>query len=151
VRLPISHEAPITSDTETVEAWPAGVVLSGRALLVEDEDGLRELTARALREAGLQVTSTDSAEGAVRLALGTERFDVLVTDVMLPGRSGLDLAHDLGAGDAELPVLFVTGFSQAAGPLPRPGRYLQVLHKPYRPEELVFALAALLGGEPPPS
>ena len=56
----------------------------------------------------------------------------------------------LGAGVAGLPVLFVTGFSQAAGPLPRPGPYVQVLHKPYRPEELVFALSALLGGEPVP-
>jgi signal transduction histidine kinase len=151
VRLPISQDAPITSETETVEAWPAGVVLSGRALLVEDEDELRELTARALSEAGLQVTSSDSAEGAVRTALGAEPFDVLVTDIMLPGRSGLDLAHDLGAGVEGLPVLFVTGFSQAAGPLPRPGPHVQVLHKPYRPEELVFALAALLGGEPVPS
>ncbi len=146
VRLPLSEHLPLAGESEPSETWPTGRVLSGRALLVEDDEALRELAARGLREAGLLVTSIGSAEAVAAAARSEGPFDVLVTDVMLPGRSGLDLARDLGAGVAGLPVLFVTAYSEGAGPLPGPGPYVQVLQKPYRLVELVFAVAALLGG-----
>jgi signal transduction histidine kinase len=148
VWLPLSEGVPLAGEAEAVEVWPAGRVLSGRALLVEDEDEIRELGARALREAGLEVTCAGSAEVAAQVAGDNGPFNVLVTDVMLPGRSGLDLVRDLNAGTAALPVLLVTGYSQPAGPLLPPGPNAQVLRKPYRPEELVFAVAVMLGDEP---
>ena len=144
VWLPLSDSQPLSSEAEPVEAWPAGKVLSGRALLVEDDDEQRDLAARTLRDAGLQVKSVGSAEAALQAAPSDSAFDILVTDVMLPGRSGVDLARDLHAGVAGLPLLFVTGYSQAAGPLPPPSTYTQVLRKPYRPDELVFTVAVLL-------
>jgi two-component system cell cycle sensor histidine kinase/response regulator CckA len=75
--------------------------LSRRALLVEDQDELRTLEAQALDEAGLQVSVAASAEGALEVAAqGEAPFDILVSDVMLPGMPGPDLAEVLGAGQA---------------------------------------------------
>jgi CheY-like chemotaxis protein len=148
VWLPLSDDVPLMGEAGPAEAWPAGSVITGRALLVEDDDGLRELGAQVLHEAGLEVTTAGSAEEGAQVFKENGPFDVLVSDVMLPGRSGLDLVHDLHAGVAGRPVLLVTGYSEEVGPLPAPGPHLQVLRKPYRPEELVFAVAILLGEEP---
>jgi DNA-binding response OmpR family regulator len=137
---------PLTGEEGTVGAWSAGNAVTGRALLVEDDDELRELGARVLGEAGLRVATAGSAEEGARVFKEDGPFDVLVSDVMLPGRSGLDLVHDLHVGVVGRPVLLVTGYSEEVGPLPPPGPYLQVLRKPYRPEEMVFAVAVLLGG-----
>jgi signal transduction histidine kinase len=154
VWLPLSEGMPLAREVEPAHAWPAGKLLSGRALLVEDEEELRDLASRCLQEAGLQVTALADGDAAATVAGPEGLFDILVTDIVLPGRSGLDVARTLGAGQADLPVLFVTGYSPGAGPLPAPSPFVQVLHKPYHPEELVFAVAALLGGglpdaEPP--
>jgi signal transduction histidine kinase len=148
--LPLSEREPLTADSTSPPAWPAGRVLSGRALLVEDQDELRALAAQALEEAGLHVAEAASAEGALELVAKAEApFDILVSDVMLPGMGGPALAQAVGAGRASLPVLFVTAYpSEGAGKLPGNGPYSQVLFKPYRPEELVFAVAALLGSGP---
>jgi len=144
VWLPLREGPPVVSEDTPGEAWPAGKVISGRALLVEDQHELRELGARALQEAGLEVTRAGDGEAALKAARSGGPFDVLVTDVMLPGRSGLEVASALHAGTAQLPVLFVTGYSEAAGALPAEGPHTHVLHKPYRPEELVFSVAVLL-------
>jgi DNA-binding response OmpR family regulator len=127
--------------------WAAGKVLTGRALLVEDEDQLRDLAACVLEEAGLEVATACDAETAAAVAEQAGPFDVLVTDEMLPGGSGLDLARALGAGRQGFPALFVTACTNGSGPAPQLGPDTQVLPKPYRSEELVFTVAALLGSE----
>ena len=66
---------------------------------------------------------------------------------MLPGGSGFELARALGAGRQGFPALFVTAYTNHSGPAPEPGPDTQVLRKPYRSEELVFTVAALLGSE----
>ena len=79
-----------------------------QAILIEDDAALRLATTQTLELAGFGVrafASAEAAQGALRADFG----GVIVTDVRLPGRSGLELLDQLTALDAELPVIVVTG------------------------------------------
>jgi two-component system, cell cycle sensor histidine kinase and response regulator CckA len=79
-------------------------------LLVEDEAAARKITALLLESLGYRVQEASSGEEAWQLAHGTwEKIDLLMTDVLLPGMSGLELAEVLQARDAGLKVLFLSG------------------------------------------
>ena len=78
-------------------------------LVVEDDAQARHVFRLALEGAGYQVTVTESGEAALERGL-TELPDLLLSDVMLPGMTGVDLALQLRAGHPELPVLFVSGY-----------------------------------------
>ena len=79
-------------------------------LVVDDDRSLRHMLTQSLEGIGLQVISTATAEQG--LALVSERQpDVVLLDIMLPGRSGLDVLRDIQAVDRRLPVIFVTADS----------------------------------------
>lgn len=82
--------------------------LSGRVLLVEDDEPLRLATEQGLELAGLSVRAFPTAEGALA-ALGEDTDDVLLTDVRLPRMDGLQLMAAVRASDPDLPVVLVTG------------------------------------------
>ena len=111
-----------------------------KALLVEDEAALRLATSQTLELAGFEVQACASAEQAQ--ALLTPGFEgVVVTDVRLPGRSGLDLLAQVAALDAELPVIVVTGHgdvSMAVAAM-RAGAY-DFIEKPFSSERLMDAV-----------
>ena len=77
-------------------------------LVIDDEDVIRELVMEILESAGHVVTGADSAERALAL-LETEEFDLVVSDVVMPGLSGLELLEAVRAHTASLPVVLVTG------------------------------------------
>jgi two-component system C4-dicarboxylate transport response regulator DctD len=111
-----------------------------RAILVEDEAALRVATAQTLELGGFTVYACDSAEQAQAWLLPD--FDgVLVTDVRLPGRSGLDLLAQVMALDSELPVVLVTGHGdvQMAVDAMRSGAY-DFIEKPFAAERLLDAV-----------
>ena len=81
-----------------------------RLLVVEDRDSLRRMLARALVEEGHEVTAEADAPAALeRLATG-ERFDLVLTDLMLPGGSGLDVVSAARRAAEAVPVVVLTGF-----------------------------------------
>ncbi len=83
-------------------------------LLVEDEVPVRKITTLLLESLGYQVQVATSGEEALRLAQGNrEKLDLLMTDVVMPGMSGRELAEVLRARDAGLKVLFQSGHSGA--------------------------------------
>jgi signal transduction histidine kinase/ActR/RegA family two-component response regulator/HAMP domain-containing protein len=87
---------------------------SGREtiLLVEDDETVRGVTLRMLQELGYFVVSAGSAaEGRARARETSERIDLLLTDVVMPGGSGRELAEDLTAAHAGLAVLFMSGYT----------------------------------------
>lgn len=96
--------------------WPSGDIPSpsdaGHVLLVEDDDGLRMLVTRLLREAGYRVTGCRSATEFWRL-LPTGGVDLVLLDVMLPGTSGLDLLRALRA-KSTVPVIMVSARNEEA-------------------------------------
>jgi len=82
-----------------------------RVLIVDDEEPVRWLVDRVLGDAGYQtVLAADGAE-AIRIAETQERFDLLVTDVMMPQMTGDELARRLRSNDRTLRVLYLTGFA----------------------------------------
>jgi two-component system C4-dicarboxylate transport response regulator DctD len=111
-----------------------------QAILVEDEAALRLATTQTLELGGFTVRAYDSAEAA--LAQLDADFDgVIVSDVRLPGRSGLELLADVAARDAELPVVIVTGHGDvemAVGAM-RGGAY-DFIEKPFGAERLLAAV-----------
>jgi len=108
-----------------------------RAVLIEDEQVLRKATTQTLELGGFSVTACDSAEQA--LPLLTIDFDgIVVTDVRLPGRSGLDVLVHAMALDADLPVIVVTGHGDVgmAVDAMRAGAY-DFIEKPFAAERLL--------------
>lgn len=106
-----------------------------RILLAEDDDVMREYLARALEKAGYAVSSVDRGTAALPL-LETERFDLLLTDIVMPELDGIELAQRAGVIAPEMRVMFITGFAAVAlksGP-PMDAR---VLSKPFHLRDLV--------------
>jgi CheY-like chemotaxis protein len=112
----------------------------GTALLVDDEDLVRMSTADMLLELGYEVVEAQSAEQALRLVSGGLHPDLVVTDHLMPGISGVDLARDLRGRWPDLPVLIVSGYAEVEGLAPG----LPRLSKPFRSAELAKSLAALM-------
>jgi two-component system C4-dicarboxylate transport response regulator DctD len=111
-----------------------------QAILVEDEATLRLATAQTLELGGFSVQACASAEEA----LATLRADfagVIVTDVRLPGRSGLELLAQVVALDAELPVIVVTGHGDVSMAVEamRSGAY-DFIEKPFSSDRLMDAV-----------
>jgi len=118
--------------------------MSKRVLLIEDELGLRTTLGDRLRREGYHVeTAADGATGFDRAL--AEVFDILILDIMLPGKDGLEVCRDLRQRDVQTPVLMLTargetsdkveGFRQGAD---------DYLTKPFEMAELVARLEALL-------
>jgi two-component system cell cycle sensor histidine kinase/response regulator CckA len=81
-------------------------------LLVEDESALRELACSSLRTGGYNVLAAGSAETALATAQRHDgRIHLLLTDVILPGLSGRDLANSLGLSLPNLKVIYMSGYT----------------------------------------
>jgi PAS domain S-box-containing protein len=106
-------------------------------LIVEDETAVRNLVASALRHDGYQLLLASSAEEALRLVEAhTGRIDLLLTDAIMPGRSGLELANMMVARQPGLPVIVMSGYTEenlAISGLTEPPALLQ---KPFTPRDL---------------
>jgi two-component system cell cycle sensor histidine kinase/response regulator CckA len=115
-------------------------------LLVEDEDAMRSVIARTLTRAGYQVIEAADGEEALRVAeRGCGGFDVLLTDVIMPGVSGHRLGQRLRARCPDLPVLYMSGHPYqeiARHGVLEPGMHL--IEKPFRPDVLLQALRNVL-------
>jgi DNA-binding response OmpR family regulator len=124
----------------------AGTPPSRAVLLVEDDEGVRNFVREVLAQAGFAVLPAADAGEAARL-FGTDphRVDLVLTDVVMPGRTGPELAAELRLARPGLPVLFMSAFTGGngtdPGPLP-PGSAL--LEKPFGPDRLLRAVAAVL-------
>ena len=82
----------------------------GTILLVEDEPFLREATARLLQSSGFDVIEAADATNALELFQDNDRhIDVLITDLSLPGGSGVQLGQDIRRKSPDLPILFTSG------------------------------------------
>lgn len=88
---------------------------TARLLLVEDEDSIREITAISLEQAGYQVVSADTGDKALKLFLANPEFDVLITDVVMPGTlNGTALSNAACEISPNLAVIFLSGYPSEA-------------------------------------
>jgi signal transduction histidine kinase len=112
-----------------------------RVLLVEDNDEVGEFAEHLLIELGHDVARVRNGEDALDRAL-TGRFDLVFSDVVMPGMSGLDLAGRLAEVRPGLPVILTTGYSDEIATSGAGGR--SIILKPYRPETLATAITQAL-------
>ena len=83
-------------------------------LVVEDEQGLRELAKRLLQRQGYTVLLAADADEALRLFAANRSIDVLLTDVVMPGASGPELTSELVKQRPALRVIYMSGYTEDA-------------------------------------
>ena len=137
-------DAPMTSVPAPVDrdARPSSRVV----LLVEDEADVRDIVAEILRRAGHTVHATDGlASTQALLARGPGLIDLLLTDLVLPGGNGLEVAKRVRASYPGIPVLFMSGYSESVFSGGEPVEHL--LQKPFSSHTLLDTIHGLLEAE----
>ena len=115
-----------------------------RILLAEDDQVMREYLARALERSGYAVVAVDRGTAAVPL-LEQQRFDLLLTDIVMPEMDGIELARRATELDPDIKVMFITGFAAVAlNPDSKAPKDAKVLSKPFHLRELVNEVEKLL-------
>ena len=136
--LPVSAE--LIASAKPAALSPAAAQAIGRVLLVDDEDLVRASTAGMLSELGYEVVEAASAEEALSLLDRVPHIDGIITDHLMPGMTGVDLAQAIRVKRPGTPVLLLSGFAEAEGMQAE----LPLLAKPFRQSNLAATLAALL-------
>jgi PAS domain S-box-containing protein len=123
---------------------------TGTVLLVEDEEAVRKLVARVLKRAGYRVLEAEDPREAIQLASRHRGgLQALVTDVVMPGMGGTELARTLVAMHPRLKVLFMSGYTRSEVlPAEQLGGDSAFLPKPMTPADLTRTLAELVGRRP---
>jgi CheY-like chemotaxis protein len=136
--LPRAQQDAGTVSTQPARSAQTTAIAGLRVMLVEDDEALNELVGEMLVDLGIDVARAGSAaEGLSLFAAGT--FDLVVSDMVMPGKlDGLGLARRLRSERADLPVLLMTGYSNAADAALADG--FRVLRKPFSSAELAAAL-----------
>jgi two-component system, cell cycle response regulator CpdR len=113
-----------------------------RILLAEDDDSLRGFLARALERAGHEVTACADGDEAVTYL--DEPWDLLLTDIVMPGLDGIEVARQAAARHPGLRIMFITGFAAVAlNPDSKAPRDAKVLSKPFHRRDLVHEVEKL--------
>ena len=132
--LYLPHVAAAERKTE-VELEPLVEGHGTRVLVVEDNADVGMFAAQTLAELGYVTVLVRSPREALdKLAEGAELFDVVFSDVVMPGMSGIELAEQIGKLHRSLPVVLTSGYSHVLAESGTSG--LDLLHKPYSIEQL---------------
>jgi CheY-like chemotaxis protein len=136
--------------TKLAEAQAAGPLLQvspagcARILIVDDDDDVRQAAAAMVEEAGYELATAEDGEAALD-ALERGRFQLIITDVVMPGMSGVELARRVRERHPLMPVIFASGYAD----LQRFDGELadeRILKKPYRIAEVAAEIHAVLNG-----
>jgi PAS domain S-box-containing protein len=145
VHLPAIESS--TSNARAAAPPPATAIRAGSVILVvEDEDAVRQAARRILVGAGCEVL--EAADGQAALALSAARegkVDLLLTDMVMPGMSGRELARRLRASRPDIRVAYMSGYAED---LPTPGQTLDgpLVTKPFTRVPLLEVVGAALEG-----
>ncbi len=129
------------AESESAPSTSAG---AGRVLVVDDDRGVRSLVRRTLERAGYQVTEAESPAAAIILA-ESGQYDLLLTDVIMPGMNGHELAVAIKKTQPGLRVLYMSGYTDNAivhhGVL---DAGVHFIHKPFTPDDMARKVAEIL-------
>src|SRR3546814_7380981 len=106
-----------------------------RILLAEDDEVMRQYLTRALEKSGYEVVAVDRGTAALPL-LETQRFDLLLTDIVMPEMDGIELAQHVAAVAPEMRVMFITGFAAVTLKAGKAVPQAKVLSKPFHLRDL---------------
>lgn len=142
ILIPRTDKNPTTPSTADLSlALPKGL----RVLLVEDSEHVRYFARHLLEDLGCVVVEAPNAAEA--LSLLDDRVDLVFSDIVMPGDSGLQLAEKVTARYPGLPVLLASGYSSKQF-IPSNERKFPILRKPYKLEALAGALNQMVGSLP---
>jgi two-component system cell cycle sensor histidine kinase/response regulator CckA len=145
VLLPRSDRSPQkrTEPSTDIESWRK----SGTILVVDDDDGVLELTRQTLERAGLDVVSArDGLEALTRLGERGGDVDLILLDRTMPGASGEVIFDQLRRLGPDVPIVLFSGYSQESIGAQFAGRDLAgFLHKPFLPAALLRKVREILG------
>ncbi len=134
----------LSPDTDRTGLSGAGCAV----LVVDDDRGVRRLTARMLRTQGYQVYEAASGQEALRALKDEPSIQLVVTDIVMPEMHGLDLADRVLAAMPDLHVVLMTGHApELTVQLELRDTQLPVLLKPFTAEQLFTKVRNALGGE----
>ena len=149
VEIEVPRDAGPIDDADAASHSRAGAA-SRRILVADDDPMVRNLIVRTLERAGHAVLSADSVGMGVRLFHEASDIDVLVTDIVMPDGSGVELAEAVWRARPTLPVVFMSGYTGNAidkGVLERP--HVRFVAKPFRPAQLEQLFEELEVGRSP--
>jgi CheY-like chemotaxis protein len=140
--LPRAGKSSPGRAVETEVATPNG---SETILVVEDNPNVRRTVIRQLRDLGYHTVESGSGSEALALVKGGQSFDLLLSDVIMPGgMTGYQLADQVRAIRPDTRVLFTSGYTELAANGDGPAREDPLLSKPYRKQDLGRAVRAAL-------
>ncbi len=114
-----------------------------RILLAEDDEAMRLYLARALERSGYAVDSADRGTAALARFEAGERYDLLLTDIVMPEMDGIELAQRVAVIAPETRVMFITGFSAVSLRVGEALPQAKVLSKPFHLRDLVLEVDRL--------
>jgi len=115
-----------------------------RILLAEDEEAMRTYLARALENAGYEVVAVDRGTEALPLLM-SQRFDLLLSDIVMPEMDGIELAQRCAEVSPATKVIFITGFAAVTLKANRDAPQARVLSKPFHLKDLVMEVQRVFG------
>lgn len=107
-----------------------------KILLAEDEESVRNFLTRALQRAGYAVVSCADGDSAIE-ALDQGPYDLLLTDIVMPGADGIEVAKKAAQVQPGLKIMFITGFAAVALNAQKASPEAKVLEKPVHLREIV--------------
>ena len=114
-------------------------------LYAEDDDAMRRFFEKALEKAGHHVIACADGERALRaLKFADGAFDLLLTDIMMPGMDGVELAKQAEVLSPGIKIMFITGFAAVAKQDPETAETAKVLSKPVHLRQLVTEVDRLI-------
>ncbi|MFZ5789882.1 MAG: ATP-binding protein [Pseudomonadota bacterium] len=135
--LPRAREAGAAGEEEVQR--PAVERGAGVVLLVEDDEGVARVAQNLLDLIGYRSHWVQDARTALALLLGGQRFDLVFSDIVMPGgMSGIELARKIRRHFQEQPLLLASGYSSAAAEVAKEG--FPIIAKPYRADTLSDAI-----------
>jgi PAS domain S-box-containing protein len=137
--LPRAEAKPVVTPSQPDEEAGAPATERRNVLLVEDNTQVGEFARQMLEDLGYTATWAPNAKAALRLMEeGADRFDVVFSDVVMPGMNGVELGKEIRRRWPNLPVILTSGYSHVLADGGAQG--FELLHKPYSVEGLSQAL-----------
>ena len=136
------RKADVEPDTSD---WAGG----GRLLLVEDEDMVRTIATRALTRAGYEVTACADGEEGLELIKAGGEFDLVVSDVVMPGMDGPTMAKGIRKIHPHMPLLFMSGYAEEQLRNDIAMADMHFLPKPFSVQQIGDKVAEILGKHAP--
>ncbi|WP_421988749.1 ATP-binding protein [Roseococcus sp.] len=140
--LPRADGLSVASAAHVPDIERPAQVITREMLLVEDDDEVASLVQEMAHGLGYGVTRAASGEAALAALAKARRIDLVFSDIMMPGMSGIELAQELRRRRPDLPILLTSGYPD--GVRGKPGLDgIEILQKPYRIKDFAAALDRL--------